>query len=151
MKTTRIENSIIIKKNIDEVFSYASDWEKWSDWFEGVSDFKPMTETKKGNGAHYTYKAKMMGLNVQVDTEIHKFVTNKGWIGKSTKGIPFETQWVFETNDEGTKFTYVLEYKLPIPLLGPLFDKFILKPQWIKIIEKSLQNLNQKFSQPIKK
>jgi hypothetical protein len=34
---------------------------------------------------------------------------------------------------------------LPIPLLSSIFDKFIMKPLWIKIIEKSLQNLNQKF------
>ncbi len=134
-----------LDRQLDEVFNYASDWEKWSDWFEGVYDFKPTTETKKGNGARYAYKAKMMGLYVQVETEIHDFVINKGWVGKVTKGMPNQTQWIFEINDEGTKFTYMLEYKLPIPIIGPLLDKFILKPHWIKIIEKSLQNLNQKL------
>jgi len=145
MEMTRIEKSIVIKKTIDEVFNYASDYEKWSDWFEGVSDFKPTTETKKGNGTRYSYKANVMGLNMKVETEIHDFVANKGWIGKATKGLPHQTQWIFEKIDEGTKFTYVLEYKLPIPILGPLFDKLIAKPQWIKIIEKSLRNPNQKF------
>ena len=142
---TRIEKSIIIKKPIDEVFGYASDWEKWSDWFEGVSDFKPTTETKKGNGSRYAYKAKMMGLTVQVETEIHDFVVNKGWTGKGTKGTPSQAQWIFETDEAGTKFTYVLEYKLPIPLVSSIFDKYIMKPQWNRIIEKSLQNLDQKF------
>lgn len=87
----------------------------------------------------------MMGLSIQVETEIHDFVANKGWIGKGTKGIPSQTQWIFDTDEAGTKFTYVLEYKLPIPLLGSIFDTLIMKPQWIKIIEKSLQNLNQKL------
>lgn len=105
----------------------------------------PTTETKKGNGARYAYKAKMMGLNVKVETEIQDFVINKGWTGKGTKGIPTQTQWIFEPYDSGTKFTYVLEYKLPIPLLSEVFDIFIMKPQWNKIIEKSLRNLNQKF------
>jgi len=141
----RIERSIIINKPVDEVFAYASDWGKWSDWFEGVSDFKPTTEIKKGNGARYAYKAKMMGLTVPVETEINDFVLNKGWIGKGTKGIPTQTQWIFETYDSGTKFTYVLEYKLPVPLLSAVFDRFIMKPQWNRIIEKSLQNLYQKF------
>jgi hypothetical protein len=50
---TKIEKSIIINKSIDEVFTYASDWEKWSDWFEGISDFMPTTETKKRNGTKY--------------------------------------------------------------------------------------------------
>lgn len=141
----RIYRSIIIKRPINEVFSYASDWEKWSEWFKGVSDFKPTTETSKGNGTRYAYKAKMMGFNIDVETEIHEFVENKGWIGKSTKGLPNQTEWIFETDVSGTKFTYGLEYKLPVPLLGPLFDRLFIEPQWIKIIEKSLQNINQKF------
>jgi coenzyme Q-binding protein COQ10 len=142
---TRIEKSILINKPVDEVFDYASDWERWSDWFEGVSDFKPVAEIKRGNGARYTYKAKMMGLNVKVETEIQDFVVNQGWTGKGTKGVPTQTQWIFEKSEQGTKFTYVLEYKLPMPILSSLFDKYIMKPQWNRIIEKSLKNLNQKF------
>ena len=142
---TRIEKSIIINKPVDEVFDYASDWAKWADWFEGVSDFKPTTEIRKGNGARYAYKAKMMGLNVKVETEIQNFVINQGWTGKGTKGVPTQTQWIFEKSEQGTRFTYVLEYKLPFPLLSSLFDNYIMKPQWNRIIEKSLRNLNQKF------
>jgi uncharacterized membrane protein len=145
MKTTRIEKSIMINKPIGEVFSYASDWQKWAEWFEGVSDFKPTTEIKKGNGARYAYKAKMMGLSVPVETEIHDFVTNKGWTGKATKGMSHKTQWIFEATAEGTKFTYALEYKLPIPVLGTVIDKHMMQPQWNKIIEKSLENLSNKF------
>jgi hypothetical protein len=44
----RIEKSIIINRPVDEVFCYASAWDKWSDWFEGVSDFKPVTEIARG-------------------------------------------------------------------------------------------------------
>jgi uncharacterized membrane protein len=142
---TRIEKSIIINKPVEAVFKYASDWEKWSDWFEGVSDFKPMTETISGNGARYAYKAKMMFLNVKVETEIQNFEIDKGWTGQGTKGVPSRTQWIFEKLETGTRFTYVLEYKLPFPILSSLFDKYIMKPQWIKIIEKSLRNLNHKF------
>jgi hypothetical protein len=87
----------------------------------------------------------MMGLTVPVETEINDFVLNKGWTGKGTKGIPSQTQWIFEKFENSTKFTYILEYKLPFPLLSSLFDKYIMKPQWNRIIEKSLQNLNQKF------
>lgn len=143
---TRIERQIIIDKPIDEVFKYTSDWRKWSDWFEGVTDFKPTTEIQQGNGARYAYDAKMMGLMVKVETEIYNYVENKGWNGKATKGMPHQTEWIFKSTEEGSEFTYALEYKLPIPILGPLLDKWILTPQWIKIIERSLQNLKQKFS-----
>jgi hypothetical protein len=120
---------------------------RWEEWFEGVTDFSPVTETKKGNGTRYAYKAKMMGLSVKVETEIHDFVADKGWTGKATKGMPHQTKWIFEENIQGTMVTYVLEYKLSIPLLGPIFDRFFMKPQWEKLLEKSLQNLAGKFHQ----
>jgi len=47
---TRIEKSIVINKPVDEVFLYVSDWEKWSDWFEGVSDFRPTAKKRKETG-----------------------------------------------------------------------------------------------------
>lgn len=81
---TRIERSIIINKAIEIVFAYASNYKNWADWFEGVSDFHPTTQTTKGNGTRYAYKAKMMGLNVKVETEIYNYVENAGWDGKST-------------------------------------------------------------------
>jgi hypothetical protein len=86
-----------------------------------------------------------MGINVNVETEIRNFVANQGWARKGTKGVPSQTEWIFEKEDKDTRFTYVLEYKLPFTLLSSLFDKYIMKRQWNKIIEKSLKNLNQKF------
>jgi uncharacterized membrane protein len=144
---TKIERSIIIEKPLEEVFQYASDWQKWPDWFEGVSDFKPTTESAKGNGTRYRYQVKMMGLKLNLETEIYDYETNRGWCGKSLKGMPHRTSWFFEAANRGTRFTYGLEYTLPIPLLGDVIDQYIMQPQWIKIIEKSLQNLNHKLQE----
>jgi hypothetical protein len=41
---TQIEKSILILTPLEKVFAYASDYQKWEEWFEGVSDFKPTTE-----------------------------------------------------------------------------------------------------------
>lgn len=144
---TRIENSIVIPVSIEKVFAYASDYQKWQDWFEGVSDFKPTTETTRGNGTRYAYKAKMMGISIGVETEIHDFVENVGWKGRSTKGMPHQTFWIFETVDEGTKMTYGLEYELDIPLIGNWLDNTFMKPQWEKIISNSLENLKNQLTQ----
>jgi hypothetical protein len=75
---TRIEHSIIIKVPLRDVFNYASDWRRWSEWFEGVSNFRPTTAVEQGNGARYAYKARMMGISVNVETEIQDFVQNAG-------------------------------------------------------------------------
>lgn len=142
---TKISKSISIDAPIDALFEYASNYKKWEEWFEGVSDFKPTTTTAKGNGTRYAYKANMMGLTVGIETEIHDFVENKDWTGVSTKGMPNKTFWKFESIDEGTKMTYALEYALDIPLVGKWLDNTFMKPQWEKIISKSLENLKSQF------
>lgn len=142
---TRIEQSVIIKAPIEQVFDYAADYQKWPEWFEGVSDFKAITSVSRGNGARYAYKARMMGVSAKFETEIHDFQQNRGWNGVATKGMPYRSQWIFEPVAEGTKFTYVLEYDMPIPFLGSLLDSLFMKPQWTRILEKSFDNLKRRF------
>ena len=144
---TKIVHSIILHAPLEEVFEYVSDWRKWEEWFEGVSNFEPTTKTKKGNGTRYKYKANLMGLKATVETEIHDFVENQGWRGVAVRGMPHETYWNFEKIKGDTKFTYGLEYSLPIPIIGNSLDSLLLKPQWNKIIINSLQNLAKKFNQ----
>lgn len=142
---TRIIESTIIPAPIEEVFRYASDYKLWEKWYEGVSGFHPTTETTRGNGTRYAYKAKMMGLSLSVESEIHDFVENKGWIGKSTKGTPFKTFWKFESEKNGTKLTHALEYEFNIPLIGKWLDSKFMKPQSEKTIINSLENLKKHF------
>ncbi len=142
---TRIEKSVNIPVPVNEVFTLASDYKKWAEWFEGVNEFRPITNSVRGNGTRYAYKAKVMGLSMDLETEIFDFVENEGWKGKAIKGMPHTTYWVFEPKNNGTKFTYALEYELKIPLIGKWLDKTIMKPQWEKIISKSLENLKSQF------
>ncbi len=142
---TRFEHSIIIPAPVEQVFSYAADYQKWAEWFEGVSDFKATTPVMQGNGARYAYKARLMGFSASVETEIHDYVHNGGWTGVATRGMPHRTHWVFQSVGDGTKFTYALEYHLPVPVLGALLDSLVIKPQWHRIIKKSLSNLNEHF------
>ena len=145
---TRIEHSITIETPVEQVFSYAADYRKWTEWFEGVSDFKATTAITQGNGARYAYKARLLGISANVETEVHDFVNNRGWTGLATKGMPHRTHWRFEPIGSGTKFTYALEYQLPIPLLGSLLDSLFMRPQWDKIIANSLNNLRHHFGTP---
>ena len=142
---TRIEHSVIIQAPVEQVFSYAADYQKWSEWFEGVSDVKTTTVVTQGNGARYAYRVRIMAASASVETEIHDFVQNRGWTGVSTKGIPHRTTWIFEPIDSSTRFTYVVEGHLPVPLLGSLCDSLFLRPQWVKIVQNSLNNLRQHF------
>jgi hypothetical protein len=142
---TRVEASVDIRAPLVEVFAYASDWRKWDDWWEGASDFKPTTKVTRGNGTRYAYRAWVAGIALNIETEINDFVENVGWRGIVSKGPPHRTQWVFEGQGDLTRFTYILEYTLPVPVLGLLLDTLLMRPGWRRRLEKSLQNLKAYF------
>ena len=140
---TEIRRSVHIKAPIEKVFKYASDYHRWPEFYIGVSDFNPITETTRGNGTKYIYQAKMFGMKNKVGTEITEFKENGGWIGKSFKGLEHKTIWIFKRIESETEFTHGLVYKVPWYMGGNWVDRNFLQPEWERIIEKSLQNLKQ--------
>lgn len=142
---TYIEGSIEINASVEKVFQFAADWKNWPEFFEGVSDFRPTTETKRGNGSRFAYKAKLLGMKASVETEIQEFVENEGWAGVSVKGVESKTRWIFRQVNGKTKFTYGMSYSLPIPILGNVLDRLFVKPAWERIIKNSLQNLKERM------
>lgn len=135
---TEIKRSINIEAPLVKVFDYASNYLNWPKFFEGVSDFRSISEKTRGNGAKYIYKAKMFGMKVTVGTELQQFKENEGWIGKSFKGMEHKSEWILKELNGFTEFTYILSYKFPF---GGFIDKKFMLPAWIIIIEKSLYNL----------
>ncbi len=141
---TRVEGTVIVPAPLADVFRYASDWRFWEEWFEGVSHFKPITGVVRGNGARYRYEARLLGMTATVETEICDFVEDRGWRGVARQGT---TYWTFEAVGEQTRFSYALEYGLPVPIVGPLLDTWLLKGQWRRLIDTSLGNLRRRFEE----
>jgi len=140
---TQIKRSVEILAPVEEVFQFAADWQNWTKFYEAVSEFKPTTEHARGNGARFAYKAKLLGIKAPVETEITDFVENEGWTGVSVRGLEHKSQWIFAATNGATRFTYVLSYRLPLPVLGAVLDAIFMKPAWEKIIENSLKNLKR--------
>jgi uncharacterized membrane protein len=145
MSMTRVSATVEINAPVDDVWTYASDWRYWDDWWEGVSGFRPTTEVTRGNGTRYAYRAWIAGMTLNLETEIHDFVEKVGWRGVVTKGPPHRTQWVFKAKDETTRLTYILEYSIPIPVVGALLDRLLMRPGWQRRLEASLENLRRRF------
>lgn len=142
---SRIEGTIVVPAPLARVFEYASDWRRWPEWFEGVSRFEPVTSVIRGNGARFTYQARILGISIGVETEIRDFVEGRGWRGVGPQGT---TEWKFEAIDEQTRFSYSLEYRLPVPIVGPLIDAWLLRRQWRGLVQRSLANLRRHFEKP---
>jgi uncharacterized membrane protein len=147
MSMTKVSASVQVDAPLADVWAYASDWRHWEDWWVGVAAFKPTTVLERGNGTRYSYRAWIAGIWLTLETEISDFVEEAGWRGSVTKGPPHRTQWVFERAGGGTRLTYILEYRLPVPLLGGVFDALLMRPGWRHRLEASLQNLKRHFEQ----
>jgi len=143
---TKIEDSIVIDAPAAEVFAYASDWRRWPEWFEGLSDVRLTSKVSRGTGARYAYRARVLGVSVGVETELQDFVEGRGWTGVGTRGMPHRTHWRFDAQGQSTKFTYGLEYRLPPPLLGAMLDALFARREWRGIIRRSLLNVQRHFS-----
>lgn len=143
---TTIERSVVIEAAVDEVFAYASDWRRWHEWFQGTSGFEPSGPVERGDGARYTYTAHLLGLPAKVETEVHDFVEGSGWRGIGTRGLSHTTWWRFEPVGDRTRFTYRLEYRLPVPMIGPAVDALLIRPAWRRIIDRSLSELRDRLS-----
>ena len=141
----KVEHTTIIEAPVREVFSYAANWQFWTEWFEGFTDCSAITEVERGNGAIYDYKMWVLGVPFRCQTEIHNFVENKGWSGHRVKGVPHKTTWVFEELNGRTKFTYIAEYSLPISVLGPILCVLFTNPAWRRILKKSLNKIKVHF------
>jgi hypothetical protein len=87
-------------------------------------------------------------LTLNLETEIHDFVEKAGWRGEVVKGPPHRTQWVFEDLGTTTRLTYILEYRLPIPLLGSLIDSLVMRRGWQRRLDTSLRNLKLRIEAP---
>ena len=142
----KVEHTTIIKAPVHKVFSYAANWNFWTDWFDGFTDCSPTTEVERGNGAIYDYKMWVFGIPFRCQTEIHSFVENKGWSGHRIKGVPHKTTWIFEKLEDRTKFTYIAEYSLPIPILGSILCVLFTNPAWRRILKKSLNKFTAHFN-----
>jgi len=142
---TKIERTIKINAPVEKVFDYVSNYQNWPAFYEGISDVKPITENTHSSGSKFVYKTKTMGVTFKVGTEFCNFTENEGWTGKSFKGVKHQTEWVFKDEGGFTEFTHSVDYDLPLVYGGKLFDKLFMKSAWVKIIEKSLQNLKRKM------
>ncbi|UCG59119.1 MAG: SRPBCC family protein, partial [Phycisphaerales bacterium] len=110
---TKIERQIEIKAPVEDVFNYTQDWRNYALFYAGIYEWRPATERVTGKGARFAYKAKALGKEFEVETEVIDEVVNSSRSFASVTGARTRGQWLFEPSPGGTKVTYRAEYELP--------------------------------------
>lgn len=107
----RAEESVVIDRPVEEVFSYASNPENLPEWTGTAVEVRTDEPGPLREGATFTAVGKLLGRRVETAFEVIAHELNRRHAHRSTGG-PFPTEWTltFEgTVWGGTRYTQVAE------------------------------------------
>jgi len=121
----KVERSIIINAPVEKVFAYIEDPMNQLEWLPSLMEVKDVTG--QGVGTHFRWTYKMAGLRFEGESTLTEHVPHERLVAQSKGGIVSTFTWTFEPHDGGTKLNLVVEYTVPVPVLGKLAEALVLK------------------------
>ena len=121
-----VKPSIFINAPVEKVFEYGSKPENQPEFWPSLIEVKNIKKLPNG-GYSYDFVYKLAGMRLTGFSEDTEFVPNERIVSISTGGIESTFTWTYEPEGGGTKVTALVEYKIPIPLLGKVAEAFIVK------------------------
>lgn len=121
----KIEKSISIEAPVEKVFAYINDPTNLPEVWPSMVEVNEVNLVPEGVGSSYQWVYKMAGIRFKGTTEVIEYVANQWIIVKDKGGIEATRSVTVQPEYGGTKYTALVEYTVPIPLLGKLAEAFI--------------------------
>ena len=120
-----VEKSITINAPAEKVFDYLNDPLAQLEWVPSIMEVKDVSGS--GVGQHFKWKYKMAGILLEGETTVTEHIPNERIVTQS-KGGAIST-WTFnlQPHDGGTVVRLTIDYTIPVPVLGKLAEKIVLK------------------------
>jgi len=138
----KLEKSVSINSPIDKVFNYISDPMNNTEWLPSMIEIKDVDLKDEGVKTSYHWIYKMGGLKFSGESVCTEYATNKKIVVQSKGGIKSMWDWTFEQQESGTNTKLIVEYDIPIPVLGKLAEAIVLK-QNNKEADQAMANLKK--------
>ena len=122
----KYETSIQIDAPVQKVFAFLNNPVNLPEIWPSFIEVRDVTRLSNG-GTSFRYVYKMAGMRLKGTSEDVECVPNERTVNKSKGGIEATQVWTYQPEKGGTKFTWGLEYSVPVPLLGKLAEAVILK------------------------
>ena len=121
----KVERSITINAPVEKVFNYLADPMAQLEWLPSMMDVKDVSGS--GVGQHFRWTYKMAGVMLKGETTVTEHIPNERRVTQSKGGVT--STWIvnLETHDGGTMMKLDIEYTIPIPVLGKIAEKIVLK------------------------
>ena len=121
----KVERSITINAPVEKVFNYLADPMAQLEWLPSIMDVKDVSGS--GVGQHFRWTYKMAGVLLKGETTVTEHIPNKRRVTQTKGGVTSTWIFDFETLDGGTKVQLSIEYTIPVPVIGKLAEKLVLK------------------------
>jgi len=135
----RIEESVEIKRPVDQVFAYVADAKTWPRWDSSMLEAEQTSPGQMGIGTTLRGAVRAMGRRMAWTAKVTEYEPNKKWGGTISSGsMLVEGHLIFDPIEGGTKFTRVFDVQLcgVLKLFAPVVVSSMRKET-----KKSLSNL----------
>jgi uncharacterized membrane protein len=137
-----VAKNVQIKAPVEAVFAYLRTPESNLEWLPGMMEIGEVSG--EGVGARFRWVYKMAGIPLQGESTALEFVPNERFVTESKSGIVSTWTWDFVPKDGGTRIDLVVDYVVPIPVLGKLAEALVVK-QNERVLDTALENIRSRM------
>ena len=117
---------IHIDAPVDEVFAFAIEPENLLEVWPSLMKVGNI-ERSPTSGNNWDWEYKMAGLSFKGHSDTKEVVPTNRVIAENKEGIPSTFVWDYSPDGDGTLLDLRVEYTVPIPVLGKLAEKVVIK------------------------
>jgi uncharacterized protein YndB with AHSA1/START domain len=100
-----VEDSIIIRRPVEEVFAFVADQRNAPQWQDGLVEVRRITDGPIGAGTKHTAVRKFLGRRMELTNEYIKYEPNREITFTGNGASRFEVSYLTEVTAEGTRVT----------------------------------------------
>jgi len=120
-----LKHNVVIAAPVAKVFEYVADPATMVEWLSSMMEIRDLIGT--GAGQQYGWTYKYVGLLLNGQSTVVEHVPNELAVHQTIGTINSVWTFKFEPHDEGTSLTLEVEYSIPIPVLGKLAERLVLR------------------------
>jgi uncharacterized membrane protein len=124
---TTINKTTLINAPLEEVFAYYSDPNNAPEIWPSLVEVKDVSLDDKGHPKTFKWVYKMAGMRFEGSSEYLEYIPNKRVVIQAKSGIHATNTIDFAVVEGKTQVKEQMDYSIPIPLLGKVAEKFLIK------------------------
>ena len=121
-----LKKHIEINAPVEKVFGFLEEPNNFVEIWPSMQEVRNVEEQPEG-GQTFDWTYKMAGIKFQGSSKTLEYVENEHSVVVNEEGIPSKLTWDYQPSGEGTALDLRIEYEIPVPVLGKLAEKVVVK------------------------